>query len=118
MYIFSLPLSMLSRLALSSRVVVNSIYKTSRRNMVIQKPLVSLISVPATSTKLKGAAFFSTDDLDPHGGYERLSPAKPEDKMQIFITDRNGKEHTVDCKVGDNLLFLCRVLQVCKVDLF
>jgi len=52
----------------------------------------------------------STEEIEPHGGYERLPPKSPEEAMQITIVDRKGVRHKVDCKVGDNILYLCKVL--------
>jgi len=90
---------------------------------VINSPFASLSSDSAAgAAKTFGAVARPVDpkraaelalnvELDPHGGFERLPPRDCADKLTIHITDRAGTEHPVTCKVGDNLLFLCRVLQ-------
>jgi ferredoxin len=60
----------------------------------------------------------SAEELDPHGGFERLPATNPEDKLKINLVDRNDQSHVIDCKVGDNLLFLCRVLQESQPNLY
>jgi len=90
----------------------NSAVKLSTRT-------ITTISVQPPLAKSNIRTFSSSsDELDPHGGFERLPPAKAEDKLNITIIDRNDKPHKVLCKVGDNLLFLCRVLQESQPNLY
>jgi ferredoxin len=83
---------------------------------------ITTISVkPSPAVSLAARAHSTSadeEDLDPHGGFERLPAKRPEDKLTINVTDRNGKTHAVPCKVGDNLLFLCRILQEKTPELF
>lgn len=58
--------------------------------------------------QLSTAADHSDDDHD-HGAYEKKEAKNPEDVVMINIIDRSQKQHTIKCKVGDNVLELMRL---------
>jgi len=41
-----------------------------------------------------------------HGDYEMEDPASPEDVVRVIFVARDGEQHTIRGKVGDNLLYL------------
>jgi hypothetical protein len=47
-----------------------------------------------------------------HGGSEGQPPASPDQVVTIQVIDRDGKQHEVKGKEGDNLLYLFHHLQV------
>jgi len=46
-----------------------------------------------------------------HGDFEWQDAATPEDIVRFNVIDRNGQQHAVAGKVGDNLLYLCHRLR-------
>lgn len=89
-----------------SRLIVRNkdiIFHAKRSMSSLKTPLFRTVSVNPAQLVSQAPFSSAVQDLDPHGGFERLSPTNPADKMTIFITDRNGKVHETPCKVGDNL---------------
>lgn len=101
--------------------------KKKKKKIVYDEPIyayttsVDPVPVPPTTPTTPATAPSAPPDsvaVDPHGGYERAPPQDPSNELTIYITDRDGQKHTVKCKVGDNLLVLCRVLQERRPSLF
>ncbi len=95
---------------------------TSQALRVSRLPSLALrTAFPATTTTASRrftSLFAPSRVLRHEGDFERLPPSSPADKLTITIIDRAGTSHSVDCKVGDNLLFLMRVQQEKNPDLF
>jgi ferredoxin len=100
----STPSTPLTMITTSTRQI--TLRTTSISTTKAIKPSIQPLVIPATRP-------FSTNDDDDHdhGAYERKPPSDPSQAMKITIVDRDGEEHLVDCKVGDNILQLMRIFQ-------
>jgi len=73
----------------------------------------------ASSTLLRGPAViarqpvrqFRSSRPTKHGDYEWQDPASPEDVVRFSVVGRDGKQHEVAGKVGDNVLYLMHRLR-------
>ena len=70
----------------------------------------TLLRRPTTFAKLPVRQFRSSRPTE-HGDYEWQDPASPEDVVRFSVVGRDGRQHEVAGKVGDNVLYLMHRLR-------
>ncbi len=89
-----------------------------RSTSAILKPTQHIAQASIIRSFGNTASSVRTEPLDHDGNFERQPPKDPAYAMTLMVVDREGVKHSVKCKVGDNLLFLLRVVQEKKPALY
>ena len=71
----------------------------------------SNLALRSTSVGVGSRRSFGATARALHGEFEHQPPSSPDEIVRVTFISRDGSKHTIDGKVGDNLMYLAHVHQ-------